>query len=352
MDNIIQLDYSELVDSYWENLTIKLRGFSADSQFLEIWVPDTDHAKSIANLIEAAQISGCSDLDLILKQKTLETLDFENLYSIANGLGDIEFCKGDPNNVLKVRHLQEWSYFKDLHPIYRKGVREASKLKTQQIRSSKQNEISLQVVQEGITFSVLINKDNHVIEAASHDSSRDQIKLGILNKFCSIIIGCPIQDASEHATVNLEFVLRDRTQEHYMSGIILPKNADPMFFLPQTIIRNLLFIYQKEVGYKVSDNFYTPKSKSDWQSKPSTEQELIIKKCINEFCVQKKIPSNSISLMEVGKYTIVIDVDEELKLDKGKIYMDMESYIKDFVEESLSVYSLEKKDKNKSRREI
>lgn len=81
------LDYESLVERYNDNLATVLRGFRPAEAFLETWVPDSDPAKSILNLVEAAEADGAESVALFLGSTTVQHLDLAWLMQSLAGLG-------------------------------------------------------------------------------------------------------------------------------------------------------------------------------------------------------------------------------------------------------------------------
>jgi hypothetical protein len=83
------LNYDALVATYWDDLTTQLRGFRPAAEFLDLWVPDEDHVKSIINMLEAAQSAGQPDLALYIEKDTVSAMDLAALIEAAGAYGDV-----------------------------------------------------------------------------------------------------------------------------------------------------------------------------------------------------------------------------------------------------------------------
>src|SRR4051812_32011435 len=86
------LNYEQLVQDYNSALNTQLRGFRPAEEYLDIWVPDTDHAKSILNLVEAAEMGGRSEISIVVGSKTLESMNLEQLETMLAPLGAVEIA--------------------------------------------------------------------------------------------------------------------------------------------------------------------------------------------------------------------------------------------------------------------
>jgi len=99
----VTVDYEELVRAYRESLTTVLRGFSAGADFLDMWVLDDDHHKSILNLIESAESSGVEQVSIRVGADTLKGLDLAKLERMVGQLATIQ-VKSDGDGVILEIH--------------------------------------------------------------------------------------------------------------------------------------------------------------------------------------------------------------------------------------------------------
>ena len=84
----VVLDYETLTADFNQKLVTRLRGHSADNQYLETWVPDEDPVKSILNMVEAAISSGLETMRVRIAPGTLDETQrsalLAEVVSIAN----------------------------------------------------------------------------------------------------------------------------------------------------------------------------------------------------------------------------------------------------------------------------
>lgn len=91
-----RLDYEVIVAEYWENLNTVLRNFRPATEYLDLWVPDEDHIKSILNMIESAQIAGQHGIALYIGPDTLNDIDVAQLKEQAAEFGKVHIeMEGD-----------------------------------------------------------------------------------------------------------------------------------------------------------------------------------------------------------------------------------------------------------------
>ncbi|EJL81428.1 hypothetical protein PMI16_04707 [Herbaspirillum sp. CF444] len=84
-----ELVYEQLIKNFEESLLTQLRGHNNEAGFLEMWVPDPDSRKSIANMVEAAEIYGLPDFVLTINQSSISDAQLKILAEDISDLADI-----------------------------------------------------------------------------------------------------------------------------------------------------------------------------------------------------------------------------------------------------------------------
>lgn len=98
------IDYDELVRNYHASLTTVLRGFKAGEAFLDTWVPDDDHHKSILNLVESGESAGLDGVIISIGATTRKSLDLAKLELMIERIGTIRAEADGEALVLEVRY--------------------------------------------------------------------------------------------------------------------------------------------------------------------------------------------------------------------------------------------------------
>lgn len=94
------LTYDELVKNYWDGLFNKLRNFTGGPNFLETWVHDEDHTRSIQGLFEAAASAGQKNLALHVGAETSKELNMSELEKELGLLGKVQIDR--PNQETRI----------------------------------------------------------------------------------------------------------------------------------------------------------------------------------------------------------------------------------------------------------
>src|SRR5476649_2718283 len=89
-----ELNYQELVAGYYDNLNNNLRNFKGGPGFLETWVHDEDHNRSLLEILDLAHSHGINSLQIHLSKEVVGTLNLDWLRKNASKYGSLEL-KGE-----------------------------------------------------------------------------------------------------------------------------------------------------------------------------------------------------------------------------------------------------------------
>jgi hypothetical protein len=131
-------------------------------------------------------------------------------------------------------------------------------------------------------LSCLVNKENRIV-GAKHSSASGTLRV-LLDQFCAEITGLPIQEASEHGVLKLEYRLRDKSLPHEMPGILTPKNTDPVFQVALDLVREIFQKYRKSTNYEFTRNFYVDVVQPSFAQLSKDEKIQKIQTTLNKVC--------------------------------------------------------------------
>lgn len=83
------VNYEEAVSDFNEKLLTQLRSHGAEADYLEMWVPDEDPAKSILNMVEAAQTYGREGIAIRVSKSTLPEGPLQGLRAEVASIGQM-----------------------------------------------------------------------------------------------------------------------------------------------------------------------------------------------------------------------------------------------------------------------
>lgn len=97
------IHYEELVQSYCDGLFTKLRNFVPGPPFLETWVHDEDHSRSIYGIFEAAESAGLEELEVRVKAETAKSIEIIRLEGELSRLGKVAIKNVDDGVQISMR---------------------------------------------------------------------------------------------------------------------------------------------------------------------------------------------------------------------------------------------------------
>jgi NifU-like protein involved in Fe-S cluster formation len=349
------LDYDTLVETYSANLDITLRGFRPAEEMLDTWVPDEDTLRSLSSLVEAAQLGGSDSVVIRVSHKTLEAINLDALKEKLATFGEVVGAPEGNATVFSISALQETASFRSVRPIYQQKLR--ARLANMQFKRplrSEGDQIPLRATKEGFALALSIRTDTHIIADAVFEAASRRPMQAALDVLCEILIGLPIQEARDHANIRLEFVLRDPEQTHPIGGIILPRNADPLFRIPSLLLSRLFEDYKTSTQYQPKMNFYDPGPKAAWTELPHEERAKRVTASIASHGAALGIAADEVHVVECKRpYAVTIQFNGNLSIPtKRSAALKLERLVRRECDPRLELFCEEKKDLSKLRRQI
>ncbi len=99
-----RVDYEDLVRAYRASLATVLRGFKAGPDFLDLWVPDDDHHKSILNLVESAESAGLNGVSIYVGADTLAGLNLAQLEKMIGSIARVRVAPDGDGILLEINY--------------------------------------------------------------------------------------------------------------------------------------------------------------------------------------------------------------------------------------------------------
>ncbi len=251
--------------------------------------------------------------------------------------------------------MQETAAFYSVRPIYQQKLRARfSHLRFKRALQVLENNIPLRAIEEQFSLSWAVQTDKHIIADAACDGPKGGPMLAALDCLCEILVGLPVQEARDHAIIRLEFSLREPGQNHPISGIVLPQNADT-FFRPLSTLVNRLFVdYQTSTGYQPVMNFFDPGPKAAWAALSPAEREQRVSAAVTANGPSLGVYNGELQIVECKfPYAVTIRFGDALTLPaKRKLALALERVVRQHCGPRLEVFCEEKKDLSKLRRQI
>ncbi len=351
----IQLNYEAMVSAYWESLNQVLRGFNAQGEFLDLWVPDEDPVSSILNLAEAVQETGHDQMELTLGAETLGKTDLSSLEEQLVRLGEVKFKPQGEGKLLTLSGLTEGAAFHNLHPAYVQAVREA--YKGPSFEGTLEPQAGLELVRaeaEGVSLTALVEPQRQVIQELRWTGAQGPLQRGLLNGTAQTLRGLSLLEASDHGVLRLEDRLRSERQRRPSLGMVIPEQVEPAFLLPKQLMHQLLAAYRQQTGFSGKVNFFVSAPTASWTQLNLEQRQAKVSEFILRFWREKGLGEELpelIKLEESGRLTL--DFPESMNVHtKAEMLLKLERFLDKNLEEHLHLYMLELEDKNSKRRLI
>ncbi len=365
------IDYEVLVTEYQSGMVDKLRSFGPAADFLELWVPDADLVKSLAAMVDAAAAAGMADFALFVGRRPAAGLNVNALSEALQNQASVACHDRDGGKVL------EFSAIHDTRPTI--GSRAAKKIRqkkphpdaaTAQPAAVKAGDgipdayaaalrrenlafegktdeesglIMVQAEADGAILALLVEPAANLIREARHRDAARPEQAALLDRFCALIEGLPILEASDHGTIRLEARLRDSAAGRPVPGVISPEASWSGFALPRTLIRGALAAYREKTGFSSQDNDFDPGATEEWMSLDDKARRQKLAAAIDA-------GEAVVTAIEHDVRVVVRFAAAMAGCDKQRRMMKMEQAVKADVEPRLELYLEELKDANLIRR--
>ena len=376
MDDFLILDYEEIIKEYDEQLVSKLRDFGRD--YLKFWIPEENNVLSLLNLFFSIVQSGKRKIKVKINKDKLNKEEIHKLETYINKFSLYKIQKENDRLVIQLQNINKNileeilnNYFiesklektkiikKDNYVVKAKNEISLKELRKFYIKknhkfrfridSSEFNNKSLDYKSEIDKYKFGIKLNNNIIEEAYFSAKNNMEESYFLDCLCSVIINLPIQEAYEHGSIKLEYLLRDRDLKNIIQGIISPLVISNLFINCNKLIHNIWEQYVAKNNLDIKINFYDKKISKNWSNLNKNTQIKIIQDEINKFTNLNNLPKLfSIEKFEYSKL-LTLSFSEESYINKPQLFLDLEKYLNSKVDSRIEVFYKELIDFNKLR---
>ena len=391
----IVIDLDKMIESYETDLVDKLRHFGLEADIFETWVPDSDPVKSILNLVDSAGEAN-SDVELEIRASTT-VLDHAALSLLRKSLGDrievnpsseLDYVTILISGISQLRlgalpalnenvdeELEQFQTVEQPADWQGEAIDSSFDLSNDEFVSSNtsiydldqpesldhntsfedsDDLITVEGYHDGLMLGLQVEPVIHWIKKATFGGTVNSKFIPLLEKFCTLIEGIPIQDASDHGVGRLEFAVRGISGNRPVPGIVIPAAIDERLSVIQLLIRKSLTNYRQKVGYSQTENIFYPEPSEKWLHLSEAEKKAklltVLKRELEDFHV---LPTE-IDVLEI-EYNVRVLVRfsgdlAEPQTDKQPIVMQLERAITEQIDPRLELYLELVRDQSKLRR--
>ncbi|MBC7905459.1 MAG: hypothetical protein H7Y60_01770 [Rhodospirillaceae bacterium] len=374
-DTPSHLDYDDLVARYNTGLVDNLRSFGFHTDYLDMWVPDEDVARSLLNLMEAAATVGCPALSLRLGAESLASLDFAGFEAAAAGRGRVVLTREGQGAILSVTELRAPAATvvavnrteakraadtavaaaaiarpllqpQDLAPLYSAAIAALAAAVPAPV-CPPANAIKVTAQRDGLVLDAWIEPQTHIIRAVAHHGARSPAARGLAEAMAQAVMGLPVLEAADHGMIRVEFTLRGHIAHRPVAGIVTPEAADPAFALGSALLRDLLAEYRRVTGFAEIHNDFDPGPGPAWMA----ADEDTRRRMLTDALAADGFPLALIDISAIEYHVrVVLSLSGELGADAARALVALERCIKRRVDDRLELFLSELKDSNQTRR--
>lgn len=243
--------------------------------------------------------------------------------------------------------------FAGIHPAFQTGIAAASEALSHVGEISAENgEILISAKEEGATLSLSVNAASKLISTARHSGANNPATAALLDLLCHFAIGATVQEVAEHGVIHVMGQVQDKGQPRPTSGILTPRNADPIFHIPLKLTRLLWQAYAEQADAKREQNSFDRPFSSSWKEKNDAQKAELVNDLLNTFRQDKKLSKDDLFLHEIDQYDrVVLMFGGAVPVgDKPAMLMDLEAMMRRASGERLEVFVEIAEDDNTIRR--
>lgn len=295
-----KFSYDELVEGYYRNLNDTLRNFRGGPGFLESWVLDENHSRSLLDILDLAIQNGASSLEISLSGEVAENLDVAWLQTEIKDAGQVKLeRKGSANRLLFHSSKEAKEIEVPVSPFYSKKLAEAGKHIDfeEGVSISSATGTAFSAESEIGSLHCWVDAQG-VVSLALHERARGPYR-ALLDRLCYFLKGRPIQEGAEHAVIRLENSLREEGYAPKGKGIILPQNADAMFQPCLKLVREIFSNYRETANASIVRNEWRDPLPAGWISSPIEQRKNDVESALRTLCESRGLQDVVVSVVDV-----------------------------------------------------
>lgn len=338
------VDYDDCVDKFNRALISTLRKHSIAESFLELWVPDADPVVGITNMVDAARLAGLPSIKIRVRQSTVPDASLPELKGALANICSATFMVAGGSILLEATNIKQatvrksgeagdraakptywdpsklgtleqaaaipesWrsapgSDFDDVHPHFRSGLKTAlARVSFERTPNTpSMTEVQVSGEEDAIALTFNIDRERHVVTAASHQGTTRLSERAILDLFCKEAQGLPIQEVADHVALKLLDSLVDQDKSPPVAGVLLPVNSGAPFMLAARLARRAYEAYRTAAGMETETNFYYSPPSQQWHALSADERREKIDGILRAFLQSEALYPDDMSCLRIDR---------------------------------------------------
>jgi hypothetical protein len=344
----MMLNYQELVQGYYDNLNNNLRNFKGGPGFLETWVHDEDHNRSILEILDLAHSHGIADLKIQLGKDVTSQVNLEWLRKNSVKYGTVDL-KGEQLSFSNTKSEYKADEFAVVAEQYADNLkRQILDIKAEGTVYS--TDFPIFKAAEGGELAVAVD-DKGLVRDAKHTRFAG-VNRPLMEAFCRVLVNRSLHEAAEHSGIRLEAALRDPSKPSKVKGLLTPETADPMFALPVKLIRQIFADYVNANNIEVTRNFWRDPVPSEWLALSPEAKLKEAQGIFNEGCSALGLQGDVVITEIKNDTRLVLNYKQDkTKPDFGRSMIKLERWLREKMhfEVELQLESIEDRNRREER---
>lgn len=307
----MKIQYQELINDYYENLNTNLRNFRGGPGFLESWVHDEDHTRSLLGIFDLAAENKIDEVQILLSPDVMGSVDFSLLsneispsslkqetkdqqviltFSRSNGSAKSEAVTGAINEAFK-------------------SQAEAALKNIQHEGELPQDKQTYTAEANGVRLQIAVDEDG-IVRKAKHFGASGYQK-AILDVLAKQILNRSFQEGSEHGMIRVMNALRDWQIPLHVKGLVTPENADQSFHLPLQLLRTAFKSFQ--TTHPLHKNEWRDAIAQNWLNMPIEDRIKAAQKEMIEQAQKMGLQTTGVEIVQIKNDTrLVLSLKQDI----------------------------------------
>ena len=309
----MKIQYSELITDYYENLNTNLRNFRGGPGFLESWVHDEDHTRSLLGIFDLAAENKIDEVQVLLSPEVMSSVDFSYLSneispsSLKQEIQDQQVVLTFQRNSGASKSSASTGAINEAF----KQQADAALKKIQHEGELPANQFTFTAEANGARLQVAVD-DKGIVQKAKHFGATGYAK-AILDVLAGQLLNRPFQEGSEHGMIRTMNLLRDQNIPLHIKGLVTPENADQNFHMPLQLLRTAYKGYREK--NPMIKNEWRDAIAANWLAMPISERIQAAQKEMIHQAQKMGLQTTGVEIVQIKNDTrLVLSLRQDPKL--------------------------------------
>ena len=307
----MKIQYQDLINDYYENLNTNLRNFRGGPGFLESWVHDEDHTRSLLGIFDLANENKIDEVQILLSPDVMSSVNFSFLSNEISPSSLKQETK-DQQVVLTFSRAsganKSHTTVGAINEAFKKQA-DAALQKIQFEGELPQDQNTYRAEANGVRLQVAVD-DKGIVQKVRHFGANGYVK-AILDVLAAQLLNRPFQEGSEHGLIRVMHALRDYQIPLHVKGLVTPENADQSFHLPMQLLRSAFKNFQEK--HPNIKNEWRDAIAQNWLSMPIPERIQAAQKEMISTAQKMGLQTTGVEIVQIKNDTrLVLSLKQDI----------------------------------------